>query len=693
MKQSADSIKSKTGPESKGSRSGACYFTTPIYYASGKPHAGHLYTTILAQIMKGHHLSAGNKVLTLTGMDEHGEKIAEKARDQGLTPQAFVDALEPQWSKAWKDFGLDFDIFMRTTSPEHIKNVQEILSRCKANGDIYFGEHEGFYCVDCEDFLTPKQMDEDKKCLIHKRKTEIRKEGNYYFRTTKYTENIRELIHSGKLLRSKRYAAELLGMLESLDSDLSISRPKTRTNWGIELPFDDSHVTYVWFDALPNYLTGIGGVSAAATSTEWKNAVHLLGKDILRFHGIYWPAMLLSLGLPVPELFVHGWLLQSGEKMSKSLGNVITLESIRDHLGKDAFVNTVFRLVNPGDDIEISESLICERYNADLANGIGNLLSRTVTLAQKAFAGKYPPCSAQDLTEPELLIQQDSLATVESVFSAMEDFRLADALRQIWTLIGAADRYLTLTKPWELMKYAGQTTSPEYQQLVRILGTACGVLRVAGLLAFPFFPEKMAALLACLGESLAERNDFYHRARTFILQDKDRAERLLGEVPRLFPRIELPEAEPQPQVNTTKATKADSAVKAGKAAVNAELGSTPSTPGAPALAANIPFDQFQKVDIRVGLVEKAEIVEGSDKLLRIEVILGQHGVRQIFSGIRQWVKPEELAGRKVLIAANLDPRKMRFGVSEGMLLSTEGSDGKVSPVIVPDHLEPGSRLA
>jgi methionyl-tRNA synthetase len=695
MNQSADSINAKTVPQGKGG-GGFRYFTTPIYYASGKPHAGHLYTTILTQIMKGHHLSAGNKVLTLTGMDEHGEKIAEKARDQGVTPQAFVDALEPQWSKAWKDFGLDFDIFMRTTSPDHIKNVQEILSRCKANGDIYFGEHEGFYCVDCEEFLTPKQMDEDKKCLIHKRKTEIRKEGNYYFRTTKYTENIRELIHSGKLLRSKRYAAELLGMLESLDADLSISRPKTRTNWGIELPFDASHVTYVWFDALPNYLTGIGGVSAAPTSTYWRNAVHFLGKDILRFHGIYWPAMLLSLGLPVPELFVHGWLLQSGEKMSKSLGNVITLESIRDHLGKDAFVNTVFRLVNPGDDIEISESLICERYNADLANGIGNLLSRTVTLAQKAFAGRYPPCSAQDLTEPELQIQQDALATVESVLSAMEDFRLADALRQIWTLIGAADRYLTLTKPWELMKFAGQTTSPEYKQLVRILGTACGVLRLAGLLAYPFFPEKMVALLTCLGESVAERNDFYQRARTFILQDTDRAERRLGEVPRLFPRIELPEAEPQPQVSAKKSGKVESAAtqtnQSGPKSGTASATATGSN-GSPALAANIPFDQFQKVDIRVGLVEKAEIVEGSDKLLRVEVVLGPHGVRQIFSGIRQWVKPEELAGRKVLIAANLDPRKMRFGVSEGMLLSTEGSDGKVSPVIVPDHLEPGSRLA
>lgn len=700
MKHAADSLDSKvTAPVTDSQHR---YFTTPIYYASGKPHAGHLYTTILAQILKGHHLSAGNKVLTLTGMDEHGEKIAEKARNQGQTPQAFVDALEPQWSKAWKDFGLDFDIFLRTTSPEHIKNVCDILTRCKDNGDIYFGEHEGFYCVDCEEFLTPKQMDEDKKCLIHKRQTEIRKEGNYYFRTTKYTEKIRELIHSGKLLRSKRYAAELLGMLESLDSDLSISRPKTRTDWGIELPFDTSHVTYVWFDALPNYLTGIGGVSAAPSSAYWRNAVHLLGKDILRFHGIYWPAMLLSLGLPLPELFVHGWLLQSGEKMSKSLGNVITLESIRDHLGKDAFVNTVFRLVNPGDDIEISEALICERYNADLANGVGNLLSRTVTLAQKAFGGAYPPCSAKDLSDEERVLQQEALATVDSVGAAMDEFRLADALRQIWTLIGATDRYLTQTKPWELMKFAAQKDAPEYGQLVRVLGTACNVLRVVGLLAYPFFPEKMAALLGCLGESVSQRNDFYARARVFVLPEKDRWERRLGAVPRLFPRIELPAAEPATQENSKTSGKGDSHAKRAastpvksdaSAASTAASSAAGSGGGTPALATNVPFDQFQKVDIRVGLVEKAEIVEGSDKLLRVEVILGALGVRQIFSGIRQWVRPEELAGRKVLIAANLDPRKMRFGMSEGMLLSTEASDGKVTPVIVSDDLEPGSRLA
>lgn len=680
------------------------YITTPIYYASGQAHAGHLYTTLMAQILKEHHLGAGRKVMTLTGMDEHGEKIAEKAKKAGLSPQSFVDQLKDEWSARWAEFGLDFDIFLRTSSAEHKKTVQDIFRHCHAKGDIYFGEHEGRYCIECEEFLTEAQLDGEQRCLIHKRVTEVRREGNYFFRTTRYREELRELVQSGALTSSRRYTAELLGMLNHLETDLSVSRPKTRTQWGIELPFDADHVAYVWFDALPNYITGIGGLEAARTSPYWSHALHILGKDILRFHGIYWPAILLSLGLPVPRLLVHGWLLQAGEKMSKSLGNVMALESIRDKIGKDAFVNAVFRAVNPGDDFEISEAQVTERYNADLANGTGNLLSRTMTLALRAFGGAYPACSHDACGAGGHELEQAATHAVGLTFAALEEARFADALRAIEHLVATTDGYLTRCKPWELIKGPLTSAQPQYAEAARVLAAACGALRIIGLLSFPFFPEKMRELLRCLGEDVSQRHDFYARALTFWPQDASL--RRLSEPPRLFPR-----KDPVPQVDgaqqlpplAAKATPRPpkkeghtarpSAEGTGGGAEAVDKTKTGAAKVSHGGGQNIAFEHFAQVDLRVGLVEKAELVEGSDRLIRVEVQLGALGVRQIFSGIREWVRPEDLAGRKVLIVANLEPRKMRFGVSEGMLLSTEDADGRVTPVLVSDDIEPGSKLA
>lgn len=662
------------------------YFTTPIYYASGMPHAGHLYTTLLLQILKEHHVSAGHRVVTLTGMDEHGEKIAEKAQAAGLDPQTFVDGLKENWLSAWNAFGLSFDVFMRTTSQDHKKTVQDIWRYCHEKGDVYFGEHEGRYCVDCESFQTEKEMDEAGNCLIHRRPTEVRKEGNYYFRTTRYKDQIRDLINRGKLVRNKRYANELLGLLDALDSDLSVSRPKSRTSWGIEVPFDADHVSYVWFDALPNYVTGVGGIDSARTSALWQNAVHLLGKDILKFHGVFWPAMLLSLDLPVPELLVHGWLLQGGAKMSKSLGNVVTLQSVQSELGKDAFVNLVFRLVNPGDDLDISEALVVERYNADLANGLGNLVSRACGLAGRAFDGSFPDLAlfaGHDFNERERELIRAATALPAAVRKALDDFRTADALREIWALIALTDKYLTDEKPWALVK---GTHEGDQDRAQTVLALACGVIRTIGFLAYPFFPERMADLLSYLGEDASARIGFYDQASLFFASTKGRK---LGATPQLFPRKEVvvPAAAHEPK--QPKATVKE-ASKPGKA--EAPSGRSPQSEGKSATAPSVTFQEFSAVQVRVGLVEKAETVEGSDKLLRLEVSLGELGVRQIFSGIRTWVRPEEIAGRKVLIAANLEPRKMRFGVSEGMVLSTESAEGQVRPVFVSDEIEPGSLL-
>lgn len=650
------------------------------------PHAGHLYTSLLVQILKEHHASADHRVVTLTGMDEHGEKIAEKAQAAGLDPQVFVDGLKENWLSAWSALGLSFDVFMRTTSPEHKKTVQDIWRYCHEKGDVYFGEHEGRYCVDCESFLTEKEIDEVGNCLIHKRPTEMRKEGNYYFRTTRYKEQIRELIKSGKLIRNKRYANELLGLLDALDSDLSVSRPKSRTSWGIEVPFDREHVSYVWFDALPNYVTGIGGIDKARTSELWKNAVHLLGKDILKFHGVFWPAMLLSLDLPVPELLVHGWILQEGAKMSKSLGNVVTLQSVQSELGKDAFVNLVFRLVNPGEDLDISEALVVERYNADLANGLGNLVSRTCGLAARAFGDTFPDLShfaELDFSTRERELIDAARALPLAVRKALDEFRTADALKEIWALIALTDKYLTDEKPWALVKGIHEGDRGRAQV---VLALACGVIRTIGYLAYPFFPERMSDLLNFLGEDISVRPEFYTRASQFFAPTHGRK---LGTTPQLFPRKET-----LASASADGSTQQSAKAKAQKMKEKADSSSSRPPQGNRKSAADpsITFQQFSAVHVRVGLVEKAETVEGSDKLLRLEISLGELGLRQIFSGIRPWIRPEEIAGRKVLIAANLEPRKMRFGVSEGMVLSTESPDGQVKPVFVSDEIEPGSLL-
>jgi methionyl-tRNA synthetase len=653
------------------------YFTTPIYYASGVLHAGHFYTTTIANVLGAHYRHRGVSVKVLTGMDEHGEKIEETAKKNNQTPQAFVDSLAEKWKKQFADMELSYDIFMRTSSPEHAQNVQSILQKCYDKGDIYYGEHSGHYCIGCEAFLTASQMDDAKNCLDHKRPTELRAEKNYFFRTTKYRDRVIELLKSGQLTTSQRYINELVAIAQGMEGDLSISRPKARTSWGIELPFDKDHVTYVWFDALPNYITGIGGISEAAKSPYWNNCVHILGKEITRFHAIFWPAMLMSLELPLPRLMIHGWLLSDSFKMSKSLGNAASLESY----GYDAYANAVLRMINPSDDFEITVKTVVERFNADLANGIGNLLARTLGMIEKYFACTLPAFSNAHHGEPENAIRSLAAELPSKVCAAMDDCRTADALNAIWSLIAITDKYISDQKPWVLAK---DETEAGKAKLGNVLAHAVGSLRVVGLLAAAFFPAKMKLLLESLGEDTNTMENAIQRAHNF---ESIKVGHRFAEIPKLYMRLELP-TEP----STAPAAKDSSKKEAGATAKPSPTQSTPKTTEPPKPEGIITIDDFAKVDLRVATVLLVEHVPGSDKLLHLKVSVGELGVKDIFAGIRQWVKPEDLANRKVVIVANLQPRKMKFGTSEGMLLATDTVEGAVAPILLADELKEGARL-
>ncbi len=628
------------------------YVTTPIYYVNARPHLGHAYTTIVADTLKRFYALLGYDARMLTGTDEHGDKIVKAATKENKTPKEFVDGISNEFAALWNDLKIDYDKFIRTTDEKHKKSVQTLLQRIYDKGDIYYGEYGGHYCFGCERFYTEKEL-EDGLCPQHKTKPEYISEKNYFFKMSKYQEWLKQyILDNPDFIRPERYRNEVLAILEgNVLEDLCISRPKSRLEWGIELPFDNNYVCYVWFDALANYISALGWGNSGDLSDfdKYWPAEHLVAKDILKPHGIFWPTMLKAADLPVyRHLNVHGYWLVKDTKMSKSLGNVVDPRFASEHFGLDAFRYFLLRDMHFGSDASYSEEALISRINSDLANDLGNLFSRVLSMNGKYFA-KEIPAVGEILPDDEQIFASVENAA-RNYIQLFKEVRFSQALEGLWEPIRLMNKYVDSQAPWTLYK------ENKLERLATVLRVLLENMYKIAVLLYPVMPESSKKMQAQLGK------EFRMHAKLIddLLSCKIhlRTGGMISETSNLFPRFE------KPAENKEKTEKKQSSNKGAKQ--NNTKSNEEKTDNS-----CIEFADFQKLDLRVGTIIVAEQHPDADKLLRFDVDLGEEKPRQIISGIAEFFNPAELVGKKVVVVANLPPRKLRGLVSHGMILTAE----------------------